>query len=268
MTLVLAVFQRMTGPSHPARGSVTLADGTTIGYRLPRSNRGRPDLWVTIPRAGAGRRAMLEWRRYPTSEPFERQAMVETRDGRLEGRIPGQPPAGKVEYRIVMEDEAETARVPAAETVVARFRGYVPAAVLVPHILAMFLSMLVSTRALLEVFRPAAPAVRPLVLVAMALLVVGGLVLGPIVQRFAFGALWTGWPLGHDLTDTKTLIAFLAWLPATVLAWRGLRIRAAVALGWLVMTSVFLIPHSFRGSELEWTEIGGGKDAEITAVAR
>jgi hypothetical protein len=194
--------------------------------------------------------------------------MIETADGRLEARIPGQPTAGKVEYRIVIEDEAGTEWIPEAGTVIARFRGDVPAAVLVPHILAMFLSMLVSTRALLEVLRPKAPPARTLVLVAMALLVVGGLVLGPIVQRFAFGAFWTGWPLGHDLTDNKTLIAFIAWLPATVLAWRRLRTRAAVALGWLVMMGVFLVPHSLRGSELDWTEVERGQGVEIDPSSR
>jgi hypothetical protein len=86
----------------------------------------------------------------------------------------------------------------------------------------------------------------------MGLLVVGGLVLGPVVQKFAFDAYWTGWPLGTDMTDNKTLWAFLAWLPATVMALRGKRTRWAVVLGWLVMTGVFLIPHSVRGSQLDW----------------
>jgi hypothetical protein len=268
LTLVLAVFQRLTGPSHPVRGNTVLAGGEAVSYRLPRSNEGRPELRVAIPSVGSGNRAGLEWRRYPTGEPFRRQAMIETADGRLEARIPGQPTAGKVEYRIVIEDEAGTEWIPEAGTVIARFRGDVPAAVLVPHILAMFLSMLVSTRALLEVLRPKAPPARTLVLVAMALLVVGGLVLGPIVQRFAFGAFWTGWPLGHDLTDNKTLIAFIAWLPATVLAWRRLRTRAAVALGWLVMMGVFLVPHSLRGSELDWTEVERGQGVEIDPSSR
>jgi len=89
----------------------------------------------------------------------------------------------------------------------------------------------------------------------MALLVIGGLMLGPIVQRFAFGAYWTGWPYGHDLTDNKTLIAFLAWLTATILAWRRANTRLAVTLGWVVMMGIFLIPHSARGSQLDWSEI-------------
>jgi hypothetical protein len=119
----------------------------------------------------------------------------------------------------------------------------------------MFGSMLVSTRALFEVLRPGAPGGRGLILTSMGLLIAGGLVLGPIVQKYAFGSLWTGWPFGHDLTDNKTLIAFIAWLPATIAAARRAKTRIAVIAGWVVMMGIFLIPHSMRGSELDWSEV-------------
>lgn len=255
VTVALAVFQRMTGPSHPARGSVTMADGQSIRYRLPRSNEGRDGLRITLPGETITSRPVVEWRRYPTDDPFVPLEMEPT-SGVLEASIPRQPAAGKVEYTIRVGTAGSETRIPAEETVVARFRDPVPAGVLVPHILAMFASMLVSTRALFEVVRHGTRG-RGLVLTAMGLLVVGGLFLGPLVQKFAFGAYWTGWPNGSDLTDNKTLIAFLAWLPATIASARGLRLRVAVALGWVVMMGVFLIPHSMRGSELDWSEAGG-----------
>jgi len=261
VTVLLAVFQRMTGPSHPYRQTAALPSGESVRYSLPRSNEGRDELRIAIRAPAADSRAVLEWRRYPTDEPFQRQAMAPNADGQLEARIPPQPVAGKVEYRILLEIEGDLESIPATETVVARYRDDVPAGVLIPHILAMFLSMLVSTRAIFEVLRPGAPPASGMVLVSMALLVVGGLILGPIVQHFAFGAYWTGWPFGHDLTDNKTLIAFLAWLPATVLAWRRAGTRVAVVLGWVVMMGIFLIPHSARGSQLDWSKVDGGPEA-------
>ena len=255
VTVLLAVFQRMTGPSHPLRGMLKTGASESVRYRLPRSNEGRDELRIRISPPNEHGVAILEWRRWPTEDAFHRQTMTAGADGRLETSIPRQPAAGKVEYRILLETDGKVLSIPAAETVVARFRDSVPAGVLIPHILAMFLSMLVSTRALFEVLRPGMPKGRGLVLASMALLVVGGLMLGPLVQRFAFGAYWTGWPFGHDLTDNKTLIAFLAWLPATILAWRGGRTRAAVILGWVVMMGVFLIPHSARGSQLDWSAV-------------
>jgi hypothetical protein len=253
VTVMLAVFQRMTGPSYPLRGKTELATGEDIRFHLPRSDQGRGELEISIPAPSSGSRAVLEWRRYPTEEPFRELEMRENADGRVVATIPGQPPAGKVEYRIVVRGSGKAVTIPSAEAVVARYRASVPAGVLIPHILAMFSSMLVSTRALFEVLRPGKPSARGLVLTSMALLVTGGLILGPIVQKFAFGAFWTGWPLGHDLTDNKTLFAFLAWLPATLVAARGMRTRAAVIVGWIAMMGIFLIPHSLRGSEYDWS---------------
>jgi hypothetical protein len=254
LAVVLAIFQRVTGPSHPMRGVAEIGGAERISYRLPRSDEGRGSLLVSIPSAASKLEAVVQWRRFPLDEPFQEIPMTATADGRLEAEIPQQPPAAKVEYRIVI-GSGSSGMVPAGGSVVARYRAPVPAGVLVPHILAMFLSMLISSRALFEVLRPAAPTARGLVLTAMALLVVGGLILGPIVQKFAFGAFWTGWPFGSDLTDNKTLIAFLAWLPATIAAARDMRTRVAVVFGWIVMMGIFLIPHSMRGSELDWTEV-------------
>jgi hypothetical protein len=257
VTVALAAFQRGTGPSYPLRGTVVI-DGQAHRYSLPRTHGGAGGLEVSVA-LPAGVDGTLLWRRYPTSDPWQALPMVRERQG-LVTTIPHQPPAGKVEYRIELAAAAEQVVIPAVEAAVARFRADVPAAVLVPHILAMFCSMLLSTRALLEVLRHRDAGHR-LVVLAMAVLVVGGLILGPIVQQHAFGAYWTGWPNGTDLTDNKTLLAFLAWLPATVLALRRRRLRVAVALGWVVMMGVFLVPHSMHGSEIDWEDQATGTGA-------
>jgi hypothetical protein len=261
VTVMLAYFQRMTGPSYPLRGSAVLGDGQEVQFRLPRSDQGRGALRVKLPAVGEDTTATLQWRRYPTNESYRDLPMKPSGTDGIEATIPKQPAAGKVEYRIVTETRGELVVLPPDETVVARYRGDVPAGVLIPHILAMFIGMLVSTRALLEVIRPAGSAARVPVVVAMGLLMVGGLILGPVVQKFAFGAFWTGWPFGHDLTDNKTLIAVLAWLPATIAAIRGWKTRVAVVMGWLVMMGIFLIPHSMRGSQLDWSTIEGGGES-------
>jgi hypothetical protein len=196
----------------------------------------------------------VEWRRFPTDDEWQSIEMMPTAGGGLAASVPHQPPAGKVEYRVVVQDGDRQTKLPDNGTVVARFRGEVPAGVLIPHILAMFISMLLATRALFEVLRPSRPLARGLVLGTMILLVVGGLFLGPLVQKFAFDAWWTGWPFGTDLTDNKTLIAVIAWLPATLVALRGGRTRVAVIVGWVVMMGVFLIPHSLYGSEIDWSD--------------
>jgi len=254
LTVILAVFQRMTGPSYPKRGETLTPAGDEIRFRLPRSHGGEGGLSVNLPVPESIRHGSLEWRRYPTTEAWSSVTMSRAPDGELAATVPHQPPAGKVEYRLILDTTDGEFLIPTDEPVVARFRASVPAWVLIPHILAMFGSMLVSTRALLEVLRPSTPEPRRSVVVAMALLVFGGLFLGPVVQKFAFGAYWTGWPNGADLTDNKTLVAVIAWLPATILALGGRKLWAAVVVGWIVMMGIFLIPHSLRGSEMDWSE--------------
>ncbi len=262
VTLTLAVFQRMTGPTHPRRGSVRVA-GQKLGFRLPRSHGGAGGLRVVLPADKLpGASAVLQWRLYPGEHPWHELPMTAD-GGRLTSVIPHQPPAGKVEYRILLKTGDSKVQVPPGRPVVARFKGAVPLAVLLPHILCMFLSMLLATHAFIRVV-VGGPAPRATVLLGMLFLMAGGLLLGPMVQHHAFGAYWTGWPYGTDLTDNKTAIAFLAWLPASILALRGRRMGPAVLAGWVVMMGVFLIPHSLRGSQIDW-DSKKGSSASVPA---
>ncbi|MFQ5584400.1 MAG: hypothetical protein ACE5GL_08210, partial [Calditrichia bacterium] len=116
-----------------------------------------------------------------------------------------------------------------------------------------FLGMLYSNRAALEAFDPRGNAYRYMML-TIVFLVLGGLLFGPIVQKYAFGEFWTGVPFGYDLTDNKTLIAVVGW----VLAWIKNR-KGRDGRGWILFAAVltlvvFLIPHSVLGSELDYTK--------------
>jgi hypothetical protein len=89
----------------------------------------------------------------------------------------------------------------------------VPAAILIGHIALMFLAMQVGVRAALAAVLGTGEH-RALTVITLAGLTAGGLVLGPITQAYAFGALWTGVPFGWDLTDNKTLVIPRARKPA------------------------------------------------------
>jgi hypothetical protein len=123
-------------------------------------------------------------------------------------------------------------------------------AVLLPHILFMFAAMLVSTRAALAALA-GSTRLRQYALWTVGLLVVGGMTLGPLVQKYAFGAYWTGFPFGYDLTDNKTLIAFIAWLAALWATYKKADARGWVIAASVVTLVVFMIPHSLMGSELK-----------------
>ncbi|HUT07603.1 MAG TPA: hypothetical protein VMY15_02040, partial [Candidatus Latescibacteria bacterium] len=84
---------------------------------------------------------------------------------------------------------------------------------------------------------------------------VGGFILGPLVQKFAFGIAWAGFPGGIDLTDNKTLVAFLFWVAALIAGRRGKPARPFVLAASLVTLVIFLIPHSLLGSHLDYSKM-------------
>jgi hypothetical protein len=121
--------------------------------------------------------------------------------------------------------------------------------------------MLVAARTGLEAIRPTGQ-LRCHAWWTLGFLLVGGLIFGPIVQHFAFGEAWTGVPLGWDLTDNKTLIAFVVWVIALILLGVRRPIRArerwAVFIAAVVMLGIFMIPHSLYGSELDYSKLESG----------
>ena len=249
ITLASAYYQRVTGPTYPVSGRVSLG-GREFKYRLERSSGEAGDQPIGIATRDPSVKGTLEWRRYKTSDDWTANAM-EYRDGALSANLPHQPPAGKLEYRITLDRGGERAAIPAEGPAVIRFKGSVPVAVLILHVVVIFGAMLLSTRTGLEFFNKEAKLKR-LMFWTLCFLAVGGLVLGPVVQKYAFGAFWTGWPLGTDLTDNKTAAALIGWIIAAVAIYK-FRNPKAWALGAAVLTVVvYLIPHSLLGSELDY----------------
>ena len=254
ITLATAVFQRTTGPTYPLPVSLTI-DGQKVSGKLPRTHPGPGDQPVSITVPDPVFTGELTYRRYRSHDEWTTRAM--TRDGAaLTAPIPHQPPAGKVQYRLLLSRGGEKWEIPGAGSapVMIRFRGDVPAWILLIHIIAMFFGMLVSTRAGLEALRRGA-RVTGYAWWALGLLLLGGLLFGPLVQKYAFGAYWTGWPVGDDLTDTKTLFATVFWVAAVAAGRRGRNPRWFVLAAAAAVFIIFVIPHSLHGSELDFTKI-------------
>ncbi len=262
LTLGSAVFQRLTGPTQPVRGKVNLG-GTEIRLRLLRSHGGDGDQPVLVKVADPRVTGSVAWRRYPTNDPYLSLPMV--RDGEaLKAALPHQPPAGKLEYQVRLERGGEEALFP-ERPAITRFKGAVSAAILAPHIAAMFTGMLVANAAGLLALRGEKRLFR-ISLVVIALLAIGGLFLGPLVQKAAFGAYWTGWPFGTDLTDNKTAVAVFAWVVAALRARGGRDARIAVVVAAVVTLAVFMVPHSAWGSQVDWSKVEAGGSAGAVVV--
>ncbi len=252
ITLSSVAYQRLTGPTRPVRGSVSVGSDK-IGFKLLRSNYSSSDATMKIETANNLVTGELKWRRLKSHDDWTVEALE--RDGEnLIVTIPKQRPAGKVIYSVTLIDEAGLRNNLTKEPVVIRFKGDIPIYYLLPHILIMFISMFLAARTGLETLYRRSKSYQ-FALWTSILLFMGGIILGPIVQKFAFGAFWTGWPLGTDLTDNKTAFVMIAWLLAL---WRGR--NPAKGRAWFIAAAalqliIYLIPHSMFGSELDYTQL-------------
>ena len=156
----------------------------------------------------------VHYRRYPLDEPFRESAM--SREGGTLVGLAADPAPGR-QARVLRHARARPGArcgCPRASPSSCASRATCRRCVLIPHVVAMFV-VDDDRRSAPRSRRPsAAPEARRYAWVAVVRIAIGGLVLGPIVQKYAFGAFWTGWPFGADLTDNKTLAMWLAW------AWR------------------------------------------------
>lgn len=262
ITLGASVYQRMTGPTNPKYVETSIA-GEDYKFKLPRSG-GEQDCSVVLKGFGSQQMqdslgmsvdAVMHWRKYPSSDDFAAVRMMPAEEG-LTAFLPAQPQAGKLEYYIEIQtfrkDEVQALKTRTMlcydDPLIIRFKGDVPAWALIPHILCMFISMLFGAYAFLCALADM-PQYRRYTILSFVLLVLGGFVLGPIVQKYAFGVYWSGFPFGGDLTDNKTLFAGVALLVAVLTGKRSWN-RWAVVVAMAVMFAIFSIPHSMRGSQL------------------
>jgi len=251
ITLVSAVYQRVTGPTYDFRAKAVV-DGSEMRFRLPRSAETTSDSGIVLS-VPAPTEGYLEFKRYKTDDAWTQVPFV--RDGdNLTASLPRQPSAGKLAYRVFLASGAVLNSITGDDPILIRFKDPVPLWLIILHVIVIFGGMLLSTRAGLAALDKSDDP-RRLIGPTLAFLLAGGFILGPLVQKYAFGVLWAGFPLGMDLTDNKTLISVLFWIAAAVAVRKGKPARGWVLAASFVTLIVYLIPHSLFGSELDYSKM-------------
>lgn len=290
-TLAFLVWQRISGPTYEVRVNDEVG-GINVSGELLRTHSINGDLPVTLnvgdPSLGnPGVKGIVVWRRYPTNDEWQYLPMT-YEAGQLKTTLPRQPMAGKLEYTVELIATSELRAegystavedgafkfFPSKEKgpAVARFKGDVPGLVLGLHVFCMIMGMLFSTGAGLEAMTGGRNLLT-LARLTFGFLLLGGLILGPIVQKYAFDAYWTGWPLGGDWTDNKLAVGALVWLVAMLLAMRKARpegslsgadeksstglpytqaARWSAVVAMVTILIVYGIPHSIHGSTFDY----------------
>ena len=266
ITIMAAYYQRTTGPTYPKHINATIND-SLYNLKLVRSidlsERPEVKLKITDTTVKANlyykrfnsndeyRVSPFFYRVYPVNSLIMNKIFKMTEEKGFFADIPKQPAAGKLQYYISLTDSKGTTYLMKETPVVIRFKGSVPGYVLIPHILIMFLAMFFSTAAgLLAIAKLS--SYKKYALWTLILLIAGGMILGPLVQKYAFGELWTGIPFGWDLTDNKTLIATLFWVLAVIINRKNEKPLYTLFAAFVLLL-VYSIPHSLFGSELDYT---------------
>jgi hypothetical protein len=247
-----AIFQRLTGPTYPVRGQ-TILNGSEIKYELPRSETTDKDAVVCLKIPDTTIYGYVQYKRFKSYDEWERISFAREND-QLLAYLPKQPAAGKLMYTINLIKGDQEISLTEKDPIIIRFKGHVPALFLIPHIILMFLAMLYSNRTAVEALDATGQA-KKYMYITIVLFSMGGLILGPIVQKFAFGSYWEGIPLGWDLTDNKTLIAMLGWIWAWIQNRKGKTNRGWIIFASILMLAIYLVPHSVLGSEIDYTKL-------------
>lgn len=247
ITFSAIIYQRKTGPTYDKKVNI-LIDSQEYSFKLIRSHGGNTDckIELAVPDLEIG--GTLFYKQFPSDHPWNEVEMLRD-SNKLVATLPHLPPAGKYEYKISLKKGDQVFTLNQGDPVIIRFKGDVPASVLIPHIILMFLAMFLGNVAgIMAIFKHG--KFRFYGTLTVIFLFTGGLILGPLVQKYAFGELWAGVPFAWDLTDNKTLIAFIFW----VMAWylnRKSEKPVYVIIASVVMIIVYSIPHSMFGSQLD-----------------
>lgn len=249
---IVAIYQRVSGPTNPIRGSINY-ENTELRYKFLRSNNTGEDAKIYIISPNKEINAFAEYKRYKSYDSISTLQLTRSGDSLL-FFVPSQAPAGKVQYHIYLQtNNISKKQYITEDPVLIRFKGAVPDWILIIHVVLMFGAMLLAARTFFEALYKGDKAYI-LTIYTCIFLALGGILLGPIVQKYAFGAYWTGWPFGTDLTDNKTIVSLLFWLFALYKFKKNRTDFKWIIIAFILMMVVYLIPHSMLGSELDYTK--------------
>jgi len=260
------IYQRSTGPTYEYRGYLD-HNGESSKYELLRSHETTGGANIIMPTIeGVDYRASLNYKRYQTEDTITVVDFQLNENGEFFAQLPVQPAAGKMEYFVTGTLDGNEFSIPenSEEKIILRYKDPVSNYILIPHVVMMIIVIIFGIRAGLSALFDHG-SMRKWTAVAFTAMTVGGMMLGPLVQKAAFGEYWTGFPFGGDFTDNKMLIMWVAWaLAMAIIGFKEKKketvSKATVLTASVVMIVVYLIPHSMGGSTLDYDQVDQGID--------
>ena len=270
LTLVLLFIARKLAMVQP-RGLEVQSEGYNISHlnpgKAPENQALNVELKIT-PALSTGHKALLSFI-YGNGEAewsmAEMALNADTAD-MFTAAINGQPKGVRLLYHFEIQESlgSVVASLGSEQNPLRlRFEGSIHAHIIVPHIFFMFAGAFF---ALLSLFgavqllknKAGVDAVAKKVAWTTLFVFIGGFPLGILLTRRSLGGLgWGGFPLGNDMTDTKTLVIFLFWLMLLILGKVSVFQKNAeknlvkpatygrlTLIGFILFLGLYLIPHS------------------------
>jgi hypothetical protein len=264
ITLLVVVASRYFGPNRKYTVE-TRADGLVLSHKAPRSQTGEGPATLELRAKLDGRKASdlavgLKGRVKGESD-WERLGVARIETGE-EGwdkvfvfEVPPKPYTTRYFYTFEIELPEEGGPLILAradgEPMMVKFKGEVPAWIVIAHILGMFggffLLILCAFHSVgLARGREDHLAASRLAWWSWILMFLGGVPFGWAMNYYAFDVIWEAFPFGGDVTDNKTQIALILWgLVAAGLSWKKGRKSGLIAVvGAILVLAIFMIPHS------------------------
>ncbi|MGC9070460.1 MAG: hypothetical protein ACP5IO_04025 [Elusimicrobiales bacterium] len=237
LTLLLTVFQRITGPTYPVKGDLDY-NGRNVRYKLPRScTIKKSECIAYIYKNDVN--AYISWKRLGVDEEFKK-IYFKSDGNKSIVIIPDDfMPASKIEYDFYVDGKKIN-----LNKIVLRFKNEVRRWILISHIFFMFLSLVICFYLFLEVVFEKKFSSKVFWANYLSMFI-GGFVLGALLQKEAFGIFWSGFPFGSDVTDNKVLVSFIFWSYAAYRLLKGFESRKAILISFFITILTYLIPHSF-----------------------
>ncbi len=232
LSLAAALYQHTTNSTSPL--IVTIKSGIQkIQFEYLRSYSSKGDCPIVIQMPDITISGSIYYRKFGSSDDMTKINL--RREGeQLIGSLPHQPPTGKLVYRIELLKNGEVLKMSTESSIIIQFTGHIPDVLFVMYLILMFLTLLFSNvTGLLALFNTSSYKIMSLF--TLISLIIGGLILGLIVQKYAFNEYWTGIPFGWSLDANKTLVAISVW--AIVLG----RIRHSNVKFWILTASLITL---------------------------
>ncbi|MEE9553559.1 MAG: hypothetical protein V3W18_04605 [candidate division Zixibacteria bacterium] len=257
ITIVLLGVARRISTRHPTDFSRQVGDVTATHRTVTEDFGDGPVLDVAL----SAPDSLMAVVNYSQTDggPYTVDTLTMTENG-FRGELPDLEKGKKWFYYIdLYKDKKSVAKLPPFGTQFIKFKGHVPAYILVPHIFCMFAIVffgLLTVFSALDLARGKGDIKKTVGHLHWTVIFafVGGFPLGYLVAYMAFGVGWGGIPFGWDITDNKTVLLFIFWLVTLILARRGLKgekmaisnnvYLALTVISLAVTIFTFMIPHS------------------------